>query len=460
MTAILNRSLNTATVEYGDVSLLIDRGNGKWVVIASDDARVLTDPAADGQDRKERLLGTLEQHGLLRSPFVPPARLNTLILKITKVCNYRCEYCYDMEPDDNLVHMSYDIAHAAICEALTLARNPSPGLVLSDLTVILHGGEPTLFFPFIQRLVTEAEGFAANLGKRVKFTGQTNLSRLTQEMVDFSIAHNITWGVSLDGPPHVNDRFRLLPNGQGTYQLFQQALDKYPDFVRQFGVLTTVTSHNERQLLGIARHFRDIGMPAWDWSLFQPIGMARAHEGSMGYDVDAVVHSWDELFDEVVAGSFDGFAVQPVLDYLQNFLTGPGPNMCMRNGCGAARDLLSVSSDGQIEACDTIDRRGPLGNLGLLQIQTRDSLERALRSDKAQLIRSRDVTRANLCDECAWLAVCGGTCLAHARELHAVDRSMCALAMNAFNRIAESVATVGELKRYWSSLYGPGSTGR
>lgn len=312
-------------------------------------------------------------------------------------------------------------------------------LELSDgrLTVLLHGGEPTLFFDFIERLVTDGEQIADRLHKTVEFAGQTNLSRLSARMVSFSMAHRISWGVSLDGGPALNDRFRVLRNGEGTYSRFEAARREFPAFVERCGIMTTVTAATQDALLGIARHFRDLGLHSWAWSLFQPIGMGRAQEEEFAFSTSRVIASWNQMLDAVEGGEFDGFAVLPVSDYIRNMVVGPGPNMCMRTQCGAARDLMSVSSNGTIEACDCIDRKGPLANLGVIQIQTRDSLLRARQSEKADLIRSRNVEVGN-CGSCTWLSVCGGTCLAHAGSVHGIWQAQCEIAMGMSYRRANN----------------------
>jgi uncharacterized protein len=188
-------------------------------------------------------------------------------------------------------------------------------------------------------------------------------------------------------------------------------------------------------------------MNTWDWSLFQPIGRART-ETRFEIDLDALLASWNELFDGVRAGEFAGVAVMPVKKYLDNFFHGPGANMCMRGECGAARDLVSLSSDGTIEGCDCIDPLGPLGNLGNLR---EASLADARDSDRARLIRSRDVQHQE-CGECIWFGVCGGTCLAHARGIGEVWTEGCAVALNAFDRIAATVAEDTSLQSYLHSL--------
>ncbi len=432
-------------------ALVMDRGNGKWAYVPAGDVPLVqllnvedSRLPTEVRQRRNSLASEFHHIGLGGRPYATPPDLNTLILKLTKACNYVCSYCYDMEPEDRIDHLPLATAVEVLREALELTPH--------RLGVILHGGEPTLLFQkLLKDLVLAGEALAEDLGKEISFVGQTNLSRLTGEMVEFFVEHQIQWGISLDGPPEFNDKFRVLRNGSGTYHYFTRALEQFPDFVRRCGILSTVTSINDRHLLAIARHFRDLGMRSWNWSLFQPIGMGRLQTSLFSFSIDRLLDSWNELFDAVEAGEFDGMRVGPVSAYVENFLVGPGRNMCMKRDCGAGRDLLSVSADGTVQACDCIDPKGPYSNLGLVQIGSGRSLAQARASERADLIRSRDVTLGQ-CGTCAWLAVCGGTCMAHAHELHGVWSDQCQIAMLAFSRIATSLAESDALRRYWKSL--------
>lgn len=441
-------SARIATLERGSKLLVMDRLSGRSVYV----------PKARGQTL--RLLGTREERlpatliALRRELMAeladygvgdvcPPRAetLNTLILKLTNACNYACAYCYDYEPEESATTLELALAMRALEESLELCSQ--------GLQVIFHGGEPFLAFEHIRQLVLAGERLAARLGKQLIFGGQTNLSRLTPEAVNFSIEHRISWGFSLDGPARRNDLFRVLRSGAGTHDRFEKALEQFPDFVRRCNVMATITSANHDNLLGISRYFHSRGLRGWDWSLFQPIGRGRAHH-KIDFNVGTLIDSWNELFDAVVAGEFDGFAVAPVLKYVENFVRGPGRNMCMRKGCGAARDLLSISSDGQIEACDCIDPQGELADLGNMKLVT---LTRARESETAQLIRSRDVELGQ-CRSCIWLAVCGGTCLARSHGLHGVCEDECQLALNAFDRISDHLAESTRLHDYLNTCYG------
>jgi uncharacterized protein len=438
----------------GTSVLVMDRWNGRWACIRRSDADALDAP--DAQDAESPVVLALKEAGIWGEVRAAPCELSTLVLKLTKACNYACAYCYDREYDDSMGHMSDELAWAAVEEAVRISGRSAPDS--PDLVVILHGGEPMIRFSTIKYVVVKTERLASDLGKTVKFVGQTNLSLLDDDVVDFSIRHSIGWGVSLDGPPAINDRCRADKQGGGTYAAYQAARERYPDFVSKAPVLTTVTRRNVDAILLIARYFRDLGVPGWDWSLFEPIGLGRDRIAEHSFTTPQIIGAWNSLFDAVATGEFDGFLVEPVNDYLRNFVMGSTGNMCMREKCGATRDLLSVRHDGIIDACDCIDRRGPYAHLGRVTLDNLSGLTNARNGDKANLIRSRDV-RTGCCGECTWLSVCGGTCLAHADSLHGVWRQQCLLSMNAFDRIAVSIGSSSALRRYWDSLC-PGATAR
>jgi uncharacterized protein len=437
-----------AVLERGSKLLLMDRYTGRSVYAPKTSGQTFR-LLGTSEDRlppelaslRRELTATLASQGI-GGPLPPRSdTLNTLILKLTNACNYACTYCYDYEPEETATTLDLELAIRSVTEALESCT--------TGLQVVFHGGEPFLVFEHIKQIVVAGEDRARHLGKQVIFAGQTNLSRLTAETISFSQEHGIHWGFSLDGPARQNDVFRVLRNGAGTHDRFERALGQFPEFVRSCSAMATITSANYDNLLGISRYFQSRGLRGWDWSLFQPIGRGRWRP-EVYFEIDKLIDSWNELFDAVVSGEFDGFAISPIIKYVDNFINGPGRNMCMRKGCGAARDLLSISSDGQIEACDCIDPHGPLSDLGNTKLIT---LTRAHESETAKLIRSRDVEKGR-CGTCIWLAVCGGTCMARAQTLDGICEDECQLALNAFDRISSHLSESARLREYLSGCYG------
>ena len=130
--------------EVGDKVLLMDRRNGKWALRAATQAGLLDESddlsapdraAGEADIAAAALRSSLRAAGIGGPVIPPPSALNTLILKLTKLCNYACTYCYDLEHDDVLVNLSLEVAHAPVDESLHLPKRCAPDV--PDLLVIL-----------------------------------------------------------------------------------------------------------------------------------------------------------------------------------------------------------------------------------------------------------------------------------------------------------------------------------
>ena len=429
-----------------DKVLVIDRITGRWVMLPREVEIILPLVGNDLaflqnqniKDRLSELNQILTERGIgIDLPKVNE-ELNTVILKLTKACNLACTYCYDYEPEDKARHMEKSMALETIYQSIDLCSG--------KINFILHGGEPMLVWDLIEELVISAEEYAKEKNVKIQFIGQTNLTRVDQRKIYFSEQHDIRWGVSFDGMANLNDKYRVKHNGNGSYDTMMEMISLYPAFISTTNALSTITSANQDHLLEIASHVKELGFSGWDWTLFQAIGRGR-NATEFDIDIDKLIFAWDQLFDAILEGKFTEFAINPVLKYLNNFIDGPVDNMCMRSKCGAGRDLLSVTFDGVIEACDCIDPCGSLSNLGNMKSS---SLLEAKNSEKANLIRSRQVESLQ-CGSCMWQAVCGGTCLARAGGIEEISEHECMLSMHIFDRISNSLSTSTVLINYKKS---------
>jgi uncharacterized protein len=360
--------------------------------------------------------------------------LNTLILKLVGYCDLACRYCYDYRAATYSHRMPDEVARQAIVDSL--ARS---GPVLR---ILFHGGEPMLAIDQIRALVPFALEAAREAGREIKFSVQTNGRHFSPETIEFLLEHRFSIGVSLDGPAEVNDRHRVDHAGRGRFAEIEAALKSNPRLLAKVGVLTTVTRTNAATLLETARYVRDLGVKVWDTTLFEAHGRAEGEADQFAPSTDVVIQSYLALFDAVESGEFDQMAVHPVLRYLRNVLSTQRRSMCLRDGCGAARDLVSISVDGAIQSCDCI--ADPALSLGRMD---RMGIGEALDSPLAETIRSRSTSTLSPCQECDWRSFCGGTCLAKA-GLHKIDEQECQISLTLFPEIFRRLATSDRLERY------------
>lgn len=161
--------------------------------------------------------------------FIYTSGLNQLILSISYACNFRCKYCFygDAYPESREhqgVLMSFDVAKKAIddfMQHIVAAKDYNPRRKFS---IMFYGGEPLLNFPVLKRCVTYFEEKYA--GWNAYFQITTNGYLLTDEIIDFIIAHDIGVSVSFDGPKSEQDRLRITAEGKGTFDVVYSNIQK------------------------------------------------------------------------------------------------------------------------------------------------------------------------------------------------------------------------------------------
>jgi uncharacterized protein len=434
-----------------ELALVLHPPSGSWVMVKVEAADLVQEfldacESSDFEDpalKRSPLFDRLRNSGLIRDQLTGAGchggcgsgsgSLGMLILKLVGFCDLACDYCYDFRAENYSRRLSDEVAQRAIVDSL--ARSGPM------LKILFHGGEPLLALDQIRRLVPFAREAARAAEREVCFAVQTNGRHFSPATVDFLLENRVSIGLSLDGPAALNDRHRVDHSGRGRFNEIEDALRSNPRLLAKVAVLTTVTRTNAAHLLETARYLRDLGIKHWDTTLFQPLGRA-AQKSQFAPDTDVVIQSYFELFDAVEAGEFDQMTVAPVLRYLRNVLSGDRRAMCLRDGCGAARDLVSISVDGTIESCDCIgDRTLSLGHM------ERDGIAAALDSPIADTIRSRSTRTLSPCPECDWRSFCGGTCLARS-GLERIDEVECQIAMALFPDIFRRLATSDRLERY------------
>ena len=129
----------------------------------------------------------------------PEIRANFLVLMLTQRCNLSCAYCY-AAAEQTGADLDPDLAFRAVQACRPQPLSDRPG----RLTVELTGGEPLLIFDRLRDLVDRIN----TLEPRPRLAIQTNGLLLTEDKLNFLIRNRVGLGLSLDGPPLVNDRLR------------------------------------------------------------------------------------------------------------------------------------------------------------------------------------------------------------------------------------------------------------
>ncbi len=135
-----------------------------------------------------------------------------LIVNITERCNLRCRYCsFSGAYRDNRTHsntvMTEEVLHAALDWYFGFNAR-------EEFSLGFYGGEPLADLPLLQNAVDTARRRAPG---RLKFRLTTNATLLTDPVCRFLIENDFRLHISLDGPKPVHDRYRVFPDGRGSF---------------------------------------------------------------------------------------------------------------------------------------------------------------------------------------------------------------------------------------------------
>lgn len=122
---------------------------------------------------------------------------DSITLNVTNNCNLACSYCF--ETDKTRAMMKPEIA----LEAIRKAYRPNPSNTM-PFTINFFGGEPLLNWPAIKAVID----YCNENHLKVQYGFTTNLTILTEEMLEYMDDNSIPFLVSIDGIKQVHDKNR------------------------------------------------------------------------------------------------------------------------------------------------------------------------------------------------------------------------------------------------------------
>ncbi len=168
---------------------------------------------------------------------------NIFLWKITSRCNLNCKYCYVYNSVDSLwrqqpVFMSGDVAKQTALRMREHCEVYGEAHGMNKVCINFHGGEPMLGgTKHLQQMISIIEETFADSGINVQLGMQSNGLLFTPEIGDLFLEKNISLGISIDGPPEVNDINRIDRRGRPTTARLEEklALITSPHYKSIFG---------------------------------------------------------------------------------------------------------------------------------------------------------------------------------------------------------------------------------
>ena len=288
-----------------------------------------------------------------------------LVLKLSKLCNLRCEYCYEYEQlslKDQIPLDKFDVFIRGLAKFyVEFYRYRAARTALS---FVFHGGEPLLNKPdYLESTLKILRQHLRPAGVPYAVATQTNLTLYKKEALDLFVEYGVTLGISVDVFGGV--RRTILGNDfQATVLRNLQRLhdDGYFGALRPGGI-AVLTSRNISRVLDIYEFYKRLGM---SFRMLPVFNQSAEHD----FRASGLELSHDEVlaaYKQVAIAQMRDNAPQPISPLDDYFRAAVIAHV---NGIGDRYDpwdeehALIINTNGDMFSDgDTYSREGFMGNI-------------------------------------------------------------------------------------------------
>jgi uncharacterized protein len=309
-------------------------------------------------------------------------------------CNIRCQYCYHRDKD------RVPSKTMAVETAIKIIEEIS--LLQKEIEITWHGGEPLLasqnfykkVFDYTRRL--NSEGFS------ITHSIQTNGINLSRDWIDLFSEYDVAIGISLDGPQHIHDSYRVDTSGKGTFSRVMKGIELLKQNNISFGVVVAVTDKNVCCPDSLWEFF--LKHEIFSFTLNPCIEINRDCNLRETYSVEATefANFVNRLFDLWILKDDPRIHIAFLGDILQGFFSSKCQACVLSGDC---KNFLVFEHDGTVYPCeDFYGKKYYMGNV------LEKSLKQIIEDKYSQDIFAKIDFLHNDCKNCQWLSICHGGC--------------------------------------------------
>lgn len=324
------------------------------------------------------------------------------ILVVTTACNHQCKYCQAQNgeeiPND---FMDEETARKA---ADIILESPS-----RYVQIEFQGGEPLLNFRIIRFVVEYLT--ENNSEKNISFSIVTNLTLLTEEMIDFIKQYHIGISTSVDGNAMIHNYNRPYRNGNGTYNDVYEKIKVLRNHDIWVGAIETTTQKSLDSYKDIIDAYVDMGFRSISLRALTPLGCANKKWDEIGYSAKEFVDFYKNALEYIIDINKSGQYLDEGLAkiFLSKIMGGCGLNyMELRSPCGATVGQVAFYYDGNIYTCDEGRMIAEMGDRSFLIGTVDNSYDEMMNSKVCKGICTASILEGlTSCADCVYQPYCG-----------------------------------------------------
>jgi len=315
------------------------------------------------------------------------------VVKLSKLCNLRCTYCYEYPNLGDPARMRLDQLEALFRHA---ADHSSAAGRHNEF--VWHGGEPLLApAGYFDKLFDLQQSLFSSSNATFSNSIQTNLYRLKPDSLDLLKRFNRV-GVSVD----VFGDLRLTAAGKSSQKAVLENMQRLTDEGIRFGCITVLSRSVAQHIEHVFDFFASVGLSFRLLPIYRS-AFAGQHE-AWSLDRREVEEALIRVFDLMVERGA-GITVSPLDDYFANVLRKYAAlGLPRRYPTGDRPELLFiVDTDGTVyPSSDAYNPSYAYGNIfdsSLPELLKSEGYERTLQDRRHRL---------ETCDSCEFSACCSG----------------------------------------------------
>jgi len=240
------------------------------------------------------------------------------VVKVSKLCNLRCRYCYEFKELGNRKRMTLENLESLYHHVAPWFAEQHPSTALE---FVWHGGEPLLVPPeFYWRTFEAQKRIFAGRTAALRNVVQTNLTVLDDERVALLRDGFNGVGVSID----LFGGLRVDAGGRDSVRAALSNMDRLRNAKVDFGCITVLTRANLPSVAKIIRFYEKLRV---DSVRILPLFDGPFEDQHEGYEItrEEVLSGLEAVFEELVALD-SGLRVEPIHRYIEQVLHYHTPN--------------------------------------------------------------------------------------------------------------------------------------
>ena len=228
------------------------------------------------------------------------------VVKVSKYCNLRCDYCYEFPHLGNAARMSLDQIRAAFENI----KNSIDTLATENVDFIWHGGEPFLipleFYEQVNSIQRTVFGTELKYGNCV----QTNLTILTDRHIEF-LKEGFFGGIGVSFDVYGDQR--VDKKGRSSVETVRANMRKLIEHQIEFRAIAVFTRDTQRHIAQIYQFFDNFDIQHRLLPYYKTASGAQAQRHGLNFE--ELIGAYKDVFHEWLA-SERATPVHPIKDYV------------------------------------------------------------------------------------------------------------------------------------------------